>query len=262
MKIPLSQLARNTRRKSARLRPIIPTGVLEQDLFAIYADSLRIWATAVSKLADSYTQPGPVTDATPQVEAILNEAIRNADSIIFYQTERLGRWVTRVGNWHGQKTISGVKSALGVDITPYINFNDIAGLLNDSVRANVALIRSVNSDTRSRVEAVVYDAFVNRRTKKEFTDALAKVMGITKKRAWLIASDQLYKLNIALTAYRNQQMGIELYEWEHLDGQKHPRPVHVARDGKLFRWDKPPQDGPPGYAVNCHCAARPYVELG
>lgn len=261
MDIPLKQLAAGVRRKRVTLRPIIPTMVLENDLFAIYATSLTIWATLAAQLAAAYTEPGPVTDATPQIDNLIDAATTQADQTVFYQTEKLGRWVSRVGVWHGAKTISGVKSALGIDISPYVTLGEVRGLLDDSVRQNVALIRSINADTRSRVDQIVADAFVNRRTKKEFTDAMAQAMGITKRRARLIASDQIYKLNIALTGYRNQQLGIETYIWDHVE-QRYPRIEHVRRDGKVFRWDTPPHDGPPGFAVNCKCHALPVVELG
>lgn len=250
MQIPLRQLAGPRRRKRVTLRPIAPTQALEGDLFAIYATSLTIWTTLAAELARIYIEPGPVTDATPQIDNLIDAAARNADQVKFYQTERLGRWVSRVGEWHGAKTISSVRSALGIDISPYVHLSDVRDLLDDAIRQNVALISSVNADTRTRVEQIVADAFVNRRTKKEFTTALAKAMGITKVRARIIASDQIYKLNIAMTAYRNQQMGIEFYQWDHTP-QKHPRIEHVRRDGKLFRWDAPPPDGPPGFAINC-----------
>lgn len=260
MQIPLRQLAR-TRRKSVTLRPITPTQVLANDLYAIYADSIRIWSDLFALIGAEYTQPELTTDAEPRdYQAAIDNASRQADQIIFYQTERLGRWVTRVGNWHGQKTIAGVKSALGVDITPYMTLADIADDLNSAVRANVALIRDVNAKNRSAVEEIIYDAQVNRRTKKEVTDALAKALGITKRRARLIANDQTYKLSIALSALRNRQMGIDSYVWVHTP-QEHPRPEHVRRDGKLFRWDTPPWDGLPGYAIGCKCRAESYVEF-
>lgn len=260
MQIPLRQLAGPRRRKSVRLRPIMPTQALENDLYSIYADSLRIWQALATELGRVYVQASITVDATPQIDSMIDVAARSADNIVFYQTERLGRWVSRVGTWHGARTISSVRSALGVDISPYVSLTDVRDLLQDSVRANVALIGSVNADNRTRIEAVVYDAFVNRRTKKEFTDALAKAMGITKRRARLIASDQSHKLNIALTAYRNRQMGIETYVWETRDDDR-VRPAHRSRDGRVFRWDKPPSDGHPGYPIACRCEAAPVVEF-
>jgi SPP1 gp7 family putative phage head morphogenesis protein len=261
--IPLAQMARDRGvRKNKRLRMIVPTGVLENDLLAIYVDSIKVWTDLAKRIAEAYETPAPVaTDADgTQLQWLVDQAARQADNTILYQTDKLGKWVTKVGNWHGDKTIAAVKSALGVDIAPFIRLSDVRELLDDSVRMNVALIRDVNAKTRTAVEQIIYDGLANRRSKKYVTDALADAMGITKKRARLIAGDQMHKLNIALTAYRNQQLGINSYIWHHTP-QQHPRYEHIKRDGKRFSWSMPPADGPPGYAVNCKCKAEPIVEV-
>ena len=244
------------------LRPVVPTGVLEADLYRIYLDGIAAWAGLFREIAAAYTRSPLTTDADGrQLQWLVDQASARADGIVFTQTDKLGRWVRRVGTWHGDKTISSVRSALGVDISPYVRLTDVQDLLADSVRANVALIRDVNARTRSAVQEIIYDAQVNRRTKKYVTDALAKAMGVTKRRARLIANDQMHKLNLALTAYRNQQLGIDKYKWKHNE-RSHPRPHHVARNGHIFEWAKAPYDGHPGYAINCACEALPIVELG
>lgn len=263
MKIDVAGMARaaGVRRKTVRLTRIHPTQVLENDLLAIYRDGQKIWDDLCRRIIAVWTTPEIVTDASgADIAWLVAQAQTASDNTMIYQTEKLGRWVARTGTWHGAKTISGVKSALGVDIAPFIRLGDIRPLLDDTIRANVALIGSVNADNLTRIEQVIYDGFVNRRTKKYITDALASAMGITKRRARLIANDQSYKLGIALTAYRNQQMGIDDYGWRH-NQNEHPRPHHVARDGKVFQWSKPPYDGHPGYAISCHCDAEPIVNI-
>lgn len=262
MKIPLAEMAVGVKRKTVALRPIDPTAALEADLYRIYLDSVRVWVGLARDLVGQYVRSPLTTDADGrQMQWLVDQAAAKAANTVFTQTDKLGRWVARVGTWHGERTVGSVKSALGVDIAPYVRLLDVQDLLQDSIRANVALITDVNARTRSAVQEAVYDSLVNRRTKREFTDALAKAMGITKRRARLIANDQTHKLNIALTGYRNQQLGIEAYRWRHTP-QEHPRYTHVARSGRLFRWDKPPKDGHPGFAINCKCVAEPVVELG
>lgn len=262
MSIPLAQMTR-TRRKRVMLRPFEPTRVLVNDLYAIYADSVHIWSDLAQKIATEYEPAAPIaTDADGrQLAWLVDQAARQADNTILYQTDKLGRWVSRVGEWNRIKTISSVKSALGVDIAPYMRLSDVRPMLDDTIRENVALIRDVNARTRASVEQILYDALVNRRTKKEVRDALAKAMGITKRRAQLIAADQTHKMNIALTAYRNQELGIKSYVWVTRRDDR-VRPAHRARNGHVFEWSKPPYDGHPGFAINCRCEASPVVELG
>lgn len=52
--------------------------------------------------------------------------------------------------------------------------------------------------------------------------------------------------------------GEDEYEWV-LGNPKEPRPEHVARAGKIFKWSDPPSDGPPGTLPGCQCRARPRV---
>lgn len=263
--IPLVRLAREAgiRRKRVKLRPIVPTQVMADDLLAIYRESLDIWENLFARLGMEYEPPAAVTtDATPvDLQTMIDMADRAADQIMVYQTEQLGRWVTHMGSWHRQKTIAGVRSALGVDITPYVRLSDVDAILQEAIRANVDLIGSVNADNRTRVQAAIYDAFVNRRTKKDFTDALAKALGITKRRARLIANDQNHKLGIALTAFRNEQMGIKSYIWDTMEDDR-VRREHRDRQGRMFQWANPPWDGHPGFPIACRCRAQPVVDLG
>lgn len=263
IQIPLAELAREAgRKRSTTLRPTVPTQSLASDLFSIYADSIAIWRQLASRLATEYEQPGPVTtDADgAQIQWLIDQAATRADQTLIYQTERLGRWVTRVGDWHGNRTISSVKSALGIDIKPYMRLSDIRPQLEDAIRENVSLLRSINADMRAKVEAIIFDGLANRRNKKYVTDELAKAMGITKRRARRIANDQTHKLSINLTSLRNQQLGIETYIWQTREDDR-VRPVHRRRNGHVFRWDAPPWDGHPGHAINCRCIGRPVVEI-
>lgn len=248
-------------RRRAFLRPIIPTQAQENELYSIYLDAIKIWSAACAQIAAAWTVPVLTTDdiSENQIQWLMNQAQAQSENTIVYQTEKLGRWVTKVGLWHGAKTIAGVKSATGVDIEPFIRLNDVRDILDRSIAQNVSLISSVNGDTKKRVEQILFDGFAMRKTKKEITDQLAAAMGITKRRARLIAGDQLDKLNISLTGYRSQQIGVTSYRWKHTP-QLHPRSWHVARDGKIFRYDTPPSDGPPGYALNCKCRAEGIID--
>jgi SPP1 gp7 family putative phage head morphogenesis protein len=246
-------------RRRTILRPIVPTQNQEAELYSIYLDSVRIWANACAQISGSWSVLTTDDISESQIQWLINQAQQQSDHTIVYQTARLGRWVTKVGTWHGAKTISGIKSATGTDITPFINLGDVRDLLDRSIAQNVSLISSVNADTKRRIEQIIFDGFATRKTKKEITDQLAAAMGVTKRRARLIAGDQLQKINVALNGYRNVQLGIDSYIWKHTP-QEHPRKYHVARNGKTFRWDDPPSDGPPGYAPNCRCYSQGIID--
>lgn len=267
MKVDLAQLTRQrgVKRKRIELRPIVPTGVLAADLFAIYKTSLDIWSQCATDVVANFTLPirldAAVTDADgAQLQWLVDQAARQADSTVIFQTERLGRWVTRVGNWHGTRTIAAVKSATGVDVEPFIRLTDVNDILQEAIRSNVSLIRDMNARRRASIEQIIYQGFVGRWSKRQLANELAAVMGKSKKRAMRIATDQLHKLSITLDAYRNEQMGILFYDWE-TQRDSRVRPEHRRRQGKRFAWSVPPPGGHPGFEPGCRCHAIPVLEL-
>lgn len=250
-------IKRLTKRSSLLMRPVIMTQAIEDELYQIYRDEIiNPWKEGVKLLAEAYTQPGEfIADADgAQLQWLVDQQARQINDRVLYQTEKLGRWVSRVGTYHTNKTINAAKSATGVDISPFIRIGDIRGDLENSIRENVNLISNVNADTKKRVEQVLFQAIAERKNQRWVTVELAKAMGVTQRRARIIARDQTHKMNAILTRIRNQQLGIDSYIW-HTMRDDRVRRAHREREGKKFRWDKPPVDGHPGYPINCRCTA-------
>lgn len=248
---------RTTKRTVLTMRPVVMTQVIEDELYTIYRDEIiNPWTAAIKKIGAAYEKPPEfIGDADgTAIQWLIDQTARDIDNRQLYQTPKLGRWVTRVGNYHTLKTIAAAKSATGVDISPFLRLGDIRGDLENSIRENVNLISNVNADTKKRVEQVIFDGIANRRNQKYVVRELAKAMGVTQRRARIIARDQTHKMNAVLSRLRNQQLGIDGYVWQtRMDDRV--RHTHEVREGKKFLWSKPPVDGHPGYPVNCRCTA-------
>jgi len=91
---------------------------------------------------------------------------------------------------------------------------------------------------------------------------------VTENRAKLIARDQTAKINSAFNQERQQQVGIEKYEWQ-TSGDERVRESHAEVDGKIFEWG---EAGPvagsvngepchPGEDIQCRCVAVPVVNM-
>lgn len=244
--------------RRVELAEIVPTKVQENELLSIYMDLVRVWrAGIVNELLPAFSQESPiVTDASiDKYNSIIAKIAEDAERTLIYQTPKLGRWVRRVGDWNGEKIISASKSATGVEIRPYMRLIDIQDQLDVSIRANVAMMKSINAATRERIEYIMADSIVNRRNKKFVTKALAEALGISQRRARRVATDQLHKLNANLVAIRNQELGISKFQWV-TRGDEKVRHLHRTYNRKIYRWDKPPSDGLPGWPINCRCSAR------
>jgi len=253
---------------TVKFRPVVMSLTIENELLAIYRDEIiRTWNRAIrEKIIPAYTlDPLPsrlTTDADGmQLQWLVDQVDQQINSRILYQTEKLGRWVTRVGTYHTEQTISSVKSATGVDVKPYMVLGDVREILENNIAVNVDLLKNLEADVKKRVEMVLFDAIAMRRNQKYVVKALREAMGISYRRARVIARDQTHKMNSLLTRLRNEQIGIEAYIWQTMRDDR-VRRLHQERQGKVFRWSDPPSDGHPGYPINCRCHAMAVLDYG
>lgn len=144
------------------------------------------------------------------------------------------------------------------------------------VKQNVALVQKLADDTRADIERLVFDAHRRQITSVELKKQLLSttlpegVFRKVKTRAALIARDQVGKLNGQITQYRQNSIGVTRYIWrtamdERVRGRPggmYPNaiPSHWAREGKTYSWNKPPEGGHPGEAINCRCYAEAILE--
>jgi len=126
------------------------------------------------------------------------------------------------------------------------------------VSANVSLVKNMPEQYLTQVEQAVRAGVAQGVGVKGLAKELEKINGVNKRRAELIASDQIGKANAELTQYRQKDLGIEEYEWSSSNDSR-VRPSHAAAEGKIFRWDTPPVStgGNPGYPIKCRCSGLP-----
>jgi SPP1 gp7 family putative phage head morphogenesis protein len=125
--------------------------------------------------------------------------------------------------------------------------------------SNVALIGGLGPRHAAEVEAIVGEAWKTGKRAEWIQRELEGRLGITRRRAELIARDQVGKLNGQLTMLRQSAYGVEGYIWRtSLD--ERVRQMHADRDGERFEWSTPPEDGHPGMPIQCRCVAEPDIQ--
>lgn len=154
---------------------------------------------------------------------------------------------------------------MGVDV--YRSEPWLAELQKNWVRQNASLIKSVPTQYMARVEQIVRTGVMAGTTSREIAKQIKEASGVSDRRAKIIARNEIGNANAELTKYRQMDLGVKKYRWitahdERVRGNPAGRfpgavPSHYARDGKLFRWDKPPEGGHPGMAILCRCFASP-----
>lgn len=135
-----------------------------------------------------------------------------------------------------------------------------------SVHENVGLIKSIAAQHLSQVEGMVMRSVTKGRDLGDLSRDLQEQLGVTKRRAALIARDQNNKATAAITRARQAEFGVTKAVWKHSHGGKTPRPSHVRMDGELYditkgMWDPEVDEWIfPGELINCRCLSRPVIE--
>lgn len=132
-----------------------------------------------------------------------------------------------------------------------------------AIGENVSLIRSIASEHLTQVEGAVMRSMQAGRDLEALSEELRARYGVTKRRAALISRDQSNKMTAVINKARQKELGITQAVWMHSHAGKHPRPSHVAANGKTYDIDKGMYlDGEwvlPGQAINCRCTSKAVI---
>lgn len=152
------------------------------------------------------------------------------------------------------------KAGFTVEFKPTKSVNHA---MQSAVGENVSLIKSIASQHLHEVEGAVMRSMQAGRDLEALSDELRARYGVTKRRAALISRDQSNKMTAVINRERQKELGITQAVWMHSHAGKHPRPSHVAANGKTYDIDKGMYlDGEwvlPGQAINCRCTAKSVI---
>lgn len=255
--------ARGIRRKGITFRPIEPTAALAallsgpaQEIVALVEAEVREMLLPVYTPRPVITQDDAATAIGNALAAVGNTIRRLVVGVGF--TTR--RWAAKVEEWHRPRFAANVKAGTGADVIGYLHAPDAEDQVAAAARWAASLIEGLTDDLRKEVESLTWAAYANQTPRDELAKQLQAHIGIARGRADFIARDQTTKIAANLDRLRQQEAGLGSYKWRH-SGKVHFRPEHLAREGKIFRWDTPPADGHPGTQPNCGCRAQAYLDL-
>lgn len=246
------------------LRPIEPPIGLEKQHERILADMLVGMADFVRREvipAAAEEAPKITGDAAgDRFAALFRRFAELTTRLSGIATDLVSNILNLSTDRHTDQWLSRVKSTLGIDLAAVISKNDLNELVSIARERNAALITKLSDETRARIAGNVYDNITQGGSAKTLAGKLTESFGFSRKRAKLIARDQTAKFNSDLTKLRQEQAGIDSYEWS-TSGDERVRPTHRENDGKIFRWDTPPErTGHPGHDIQCRCVALAVVE--
>jgi SPP1 gp7 family putative phage head morphogenesis protein len=196
------------------------------------------------------------------------------------------RWEQKFSGWVKTSTDRMMRRTLkNSDATLRLSLKEMSARLSlssKSIDANTTevikagtteaanLIRLIPTNYLSEVQGQVMRSITSGTGLAELTPYLTKMYDGKKRHAELTALDQTRKAYNSITLGRMKAFGVRSYEWLHSGGSKHPRPEHVAMNGKIYRIDTPPligrmygEDvyGIPGQLPACRCKMRAVIKF-
>lgn len=217
-------------------------------------------------------------EATPSQAAQVLRELQDRWRIIYgADAQRLAsRWVSEVSKDAKLRLEKNIARSLGVDMTAIFDDKvvfDAAELMSVEARG---LITTIPGEYLDGVTRAVLDNYqqIQQPEGRSLAEQIQHLAGVSDSRARIIARDQTSKINTAINQARQQEVGIEEYIWRtRKDARVVGKPGglypngnrthgnHWEREGQVYRWDQPPVDGHPGYAINCRCFPEPIIDV-
>lgn len=120
--------------------------------------------------------------------------------------------------------------AFSLNVKPYNTINE--QIKKTIISNNTELIKSIQQNYHREISQSVYDVVVNGKSQKSLETMIKECGDKTKRRARLIAMDQINKAHNVLHMQELKQAGITKARWVHLGGGKTDRKTHIDRDPK------------------------------
>jgi SPP1 gp7 family putative phage head morphogenesis protein len=205
-------------------------------------------------------------DAADDIDdAIASAAAATARAIPDADVEAAARQTAvRMSEWQADELGRQVQKVTKVNL--YDGSTGLEQHLDLFVTDNVSLIKSIPADQLADVKGVITRGARAGKHHTEVAAEIAAKFGVSRKRAALIASDQIGKLNGELNQIRQQGLGVRRYRWSSVQDQR-VRERHKVLNGSIQEWAVPPivdtqtmERGHPGQPIRCRCVAIPIVD--
>lgn len=227
---------RNIRRRSVTLGEVAAPAMLATDLYqSCYRPIIDLWTEASQRVAAEYarTLDQMTTDSTADIQGQIDATETMASRLMLTLTPSLRDWTLKVERAIRTRWARQVYSATSVDLSTRLSAFDVEGTVESYLAWNVDLVKDVSAQIKKRISDAVFSGLTERRPAREVAKQISDAVGMGRKRANLIASDQLSKLSGALADQRRIEAGITEWTWQH-GGKVHFRPEHLARDGFVY----------------------------
>jgi len=235
-------------------------------------DATNALQVAASRIAmDPTLSPAGKSDA---LNRLMADAQRTFDGL----GDRLAATMVREVDAFGRRHYSEqIRRAMGADVTALFESPAMQEALETAAFSASSLIKTIPREQIGRVTQAVIASMKQQPMPGggSLVDEIHRIGGISRRRAVFIARDQYHKVKSAVDEAQQREIGGTKYVWRNSQDQRvvgnpsglyprgnHKHGDHWSREGKIFRWDKPPHDGHPGErAPGCRCYAEAVIDI-
>lgn len=145
----------------------------------------------------------------------------------------IAKWLARVVGKRTQADISEQMEKAGFAITKHYTQPE-QDVVREIVITQVKLIKSIPQQYMRKTQSLVQKAWLDGRDLKFLTDELAKLNGGNRRRAELIAKDQMNKVTHRFAEREALAYGATKAKWIHVPGEFSSRITHIHMNGETF----------------------------
>lgn len=204
-------------------------------------------------------------DMVQQILELLNEG-----AVIAAALNEVRRLIGNVDNIVRYNINLSFKSCLAVDVFMHNSalFDKVTG---EWYASQSQLINSIVSTYTDKLGGIVSNAVQRGSLYKDVVADVKHLYDVTDNRAKFIARNEVGNLNAIITKNRQQEAGVECYEWS-TSRDERVRESHRVMDGNLYYWSRstpgeingrkvyPAPALHPGMDYNCRCVAIPIID--
>lgn len=246
---------------------------IEENAGAIKAainDGTRYDSATTNKTERKKQRMTSFTRTTHLLESVFDRMKKNvARKLSLYDTKKIlvaiSQQTEKLSVFEFKKAC---KRTLGIDLRDdFFTGKYIEGFAKEWISDNVDLIVTIPNDALDDMKRIVFKNYLEGNTTTSILQEIQNRYGMAKRRARLIARDQVGKLNSEVTKFQQEKAGCKYYQWD-TSGDKRVRKEHQELDGKIFSWDNshPARDKKgniiqPGSPIQCRCVPLPVFDL-
>ena len=169
-----------------------------------------------------------------------------------------------------------VHDTLGIDLlSDYYSADFYEEALRRWVDDNVLKIKSIPNEALGEMQQIVLSGYKSGATITDITKSIQEQYKLSRRRAQLLARDQVSSLNAQISKMQQQDAGCTKYRWSDSHDSR-VRDCHHDLNGKVFSWDDPPEMWyetkktgrvytgrrcHPGEDYCCRCVAIPVFDI-